>query len=117
MKLNMNLPYGEVYGHPFAAYEQGGVLYDGAGEPLEAPVRVEQTSVSVPTDFSPNYQGMQARDFLNGLLKEGPLTQTAIYKEAENNNQNWEEVKKAFSEMGGQTFKQRNGFYWKLKSE
>lgn len=118
MKLNRKEPYGEVYGHAWAAYEQGGVLFDGAGEPLQEVKPLQQEPLSITSfDDSPNYQGMQARDFLNGILKEGPLTQSAVFKECEANNQDWESVKTAFAAMGGQTFKQRNGFYWKLKTE
>jgi len=119
MRLDRNKPFGEVFGHAYAVYEQGGVLFDGAGAPLilPEPKKTEEFIPQFSTDSPVNYEIQQARDFLNGILKEGPLTQNAIYREAENNNQNWEAVKTAFAAMHGQTFKQRNGFYWKLKTK
>lgn len=118
MKLNFNKPYGEVYGHPLATYEQDGKLFDSAGAPLQT-TRENDEPVTAPggrlSDKSQAF--FQAHDFLEGILKEGPLTQRAIYKECESNNQDWEAVKAAFADMGGETFKQRNGFYWRLKAQ
>lgn len=130
MKIDLNKPHGVVYGHPYAAYEQNGHLYDGAGDRLvpEEPVQESKEELIQTVQANPeildfdqsdaiNYQERQAKDFLKGILREGPLTRTAIYKECEANNQNWDTVQKVFSDMGGEALKIKNGLFWKLKTE
>ena len=116
MKLDFDKPHGVVFGHAYAAYEQDGILYDGAGERIDKPEVKEEVETSGQEDAI-NYQARQAKDFLLGILKEGPVTRTAIYRECEANNQNWEEVQKAFADIGGEAVRIKNGIFWKLKSE
>ena len=118
MKIDFNKPHGVIFGHPYAAYEQNGFLYDGAGERLNSKTEeTEETEETEPQRDAIKYDLQQAKDFLLGILREGPLTKTAVYKECEANNQNWEAVQQAFNDIGGETFKIRNGIFWKLKTE
>lgn len=104
MKLNLKAPYGVVYGHPTANYEQDGKLF---GPGMEEVDRTIQTQVAPEVS-----QG--AKDFLLRVLKENPLTKSVIYKEAENEGQKWAEVKDAALEVGIMVYQQNKIEMWKL---
>jgi hypothetical protein len=113
MKLDRSRPYGTITGHPVACYEQDGALFDGAGAPLATPE--PQTD---PTDRIIETDGVEsAKQFLTTILAQNPLSKSVIYKEAEHNNQSWEDVKSAFTLLGGVTFTYNRATMWKLPAD
>lgn len=109
MKLDKSLPYATVTGHPFAAYVQGGLMFDGEGNSI-APEDVAQPADDViETDAVDS-----AKQFLLHILKAGPLSKSAVYKVAQTNNQPWDAVKTACDLLGVVTFAYRNATMWKL---
>lgn len=110
MKLDFNLPYGTITGHHSARYEQGGMLFDAAGDSL-SPERLRDVEADdiIETDAVDN-----AKQFLLHILKSGPLSKSAVYKVAQTNNQPWDAVKTAFELLGVVTFAYRNATMWKL---
>jgi len=98
-KLDLKKPYGTIFGHPIAAYEQNGVLFDGAGKPVNmGPKPV----FSKNTTFAPGLDDplAGAKAFLLQILKENPLSKSIVYREAENNNQVWDHVRDAAIALG-----------------
>jgi hypothetical protein len=51
------------------------------------------------------------------ILAEESLPRSVVFKECSANNQNWEKVKTAFADMGGEVTQRRNVLYWKLKAK
>lgn len=122
MKFDPKKPYGVITGHAWARYEQNGILYDTQGnsefqeivdfEEAEAPKEVEVIFSKEKKDFALS----NATDFLMNILADGPLARSVVFKECSANNQDWEKVKTAFADMGGETTQRRNILYWKLKT-
>jgi hypothetical protein len=119
MNFDPNKPHGVITNHSWAKYEQNGILYDSLGQPMDQIAEVE-----IETDFEPpvapppkdrTFDLNQARDFLANILADGPLARSVIFKECNANNQNWEAVKTAFADMGGEALKRKNVIHWKLK--
>ncbi len=113
MKLDMKRPYGLIYGHSFAQYEQDGKLFDSTGLLL---VESEHAPEPKPTSEETKFSEAQARAFLTGILAGGPILRSAVYRECEANNQNWDDVRTVFAQIGYEQ-KIRNGIFWKLKTE
>lgn len=116
-KLNLKQPYGVVYGHDTVRYTQEGKNYDAQyreiGTPQAAPekpaAKVQKTegvAKATPLD--------NAKSFLLQVLKENPVSKSAIYKEAENNNHNWNDVKDAFIALNLIKFAKSNLEMWQL---
>ena len=112
MKLDKKAPYGQVYGHGQAVFEQDGVLFDGAGESLPTANELKKRKPA-PNPVEMN----QAEAFLLQILKGNPLTKSAVYKETESNNQNWDEVRDAAVRIGIIKFQQAKMEMWKLPEE
>jgi hypothetical protein len=133
MKFNPKQPYGTITGHPWARYEQGGVLYDWNGESRREnpdavveddehettdPELVEQPqSAPLNNHEHPDFRLASAKEFLKNILSSGPLARAAIYREAEQNNQDWEAVKSAFADLRGEAFKRKTSIFWKLDAD
>lgn len=100
MKLDLTKPHGVIYGSSNAQYEQGGMCFDGAGNVVEA-VESEASEES-PADVT---------KWLSELLSGGPMTQNAVYKEAENAGHPWQDVK---SVTGVKKYTYRKADMWKI---
>jgi hypothetical protein len=106
-KFNLKEPYGTVYGHDSARYEQNGLLYDAQYKPLiPEPPKPKTKAVTPAVDA--------AAAFLLQILKENPLSKSAIYKEAEANNQDWESVRNAALTLNIGKFQKNNLEMWRL---
>lgn len=120
MKFDSKKPYGTITNHPYARYEQDGILFDLQYQPIDQNETnktdkydyLPVTTKKVESDFNSN----QAKAFLKNILKDGQLARSVVFKECENNNQDWESVKSAFAELGVSVMR-RNILYWKLKAE
>jgi hypothetical protein len=116
MMLDKSRPYGTVTGHARASYEQDGTLFDAGGNPLPPPP-------ALMVDYVPADQIIEtdevhsARLFLLNVLNSGPRNKSVVYKAAEENNQSWEDVKKAFTLIGGRTFTFNRATMWKLPED
>ena len=110
MKLDKSFPYGTVTGHAVAAYEQGGMLFDGAGESLGAPRRsaVDRDKVIQSADLQ------SAKTFLETVLSNGALSKPVVFKAAEGSNQSWDLVKQAAEDMAVVKFQFQKMETWKL---
>lgn len=122
MKFDPKQPHGLIMNHPWARYEQGGVLFDNQGKPLggdveEIDLAEEETFTEPINNSQKDFALNNAQAFLKNILAEGPLTRSSIFREASNNNQNWDVVKTAFAELEGEVFTRRNQIHWKLKTE
>lgn len=125
MKLDLKKPHGTITNHSWAKYEQDGILYDQQGYPegafdteeeaKEAKLNFEIEEVVLPDPVERDFLLEQARDFLTNILADGPLARSVIFKVAAANNQNWEKIKTAFADLGGEAFHKRNVIHWKLK--
>lgn len=118
MKFDPKKPYGVITNHEWARFEQDGILYDCQGNPRMDFDIVEDEPKEVEIIFSKekkDYSLNNAKDFLTNILADGPLARSVIFKESSNNNQDWEKVKTAFADLGGEAFQRRNIIHWKLK--
>lgn len=125
MKFDPKKPYGVITNHDWARFEQGGILYDCQGNPntdFDSQSLVGQMVEDEPKEvdiiFSKekkDYSLNNAKDFLTNILADGPLARSVIFKESSSNNQDWEKVKTAFADLGGEAFQRRNIIHWKLK--
>lgn len=110
-------PHGVITNHSWAKYEQNGILYNSQGQPMDQIVEVEEDQ-EYDLPVAPKervFDLNQAKDFLTNILHDGPLARSVIFKECNANNQNWEAVKTAFADMGGEAVTKRNVIHWKLK--
>ena len=112
-KLNFKQPYGVVYGHDEIRYTQDGKNFDTAANeifPPKAPpkVQVVGTTPAKATGLD------NAKAFLMQVLKENPVSKSAIFKEVENNNLVWNDVRDAAIELNINKFSQKNLEMWKL---
>lgn len=108
MKLDFTKPYGTIYGHDEARYEQDGHLFRANGEPLALPT----SDMVIETDAVDS-----AKTFLTNVLKNGPLSKSAIFKIAGENNQEWKAVSDAADSLNITRFSYKNATMWKLPEE
>ena len=108
-KLNFKQPYGVVYGHDEIRYTQEGKNFDAQGREVGAKPVDQKPKVQTKSTALDN-----AKAFLLQILKENPLSKSAIYKEAENNNHLWDDVKNAAVELNIVKFTKANLEMWKL---
>lgn len=108
MKLDFTKPFGTIYGHDEARYEQDGHLFRANGEPLAPPT----SDMVIETDAVDS-----AKTFLTNVLKNGPLSKSAIFKIAGENNQEWKAVSDAADSMNVTRFSYKNATMWKLPEE
>ena len=106
--LNFKLPYATIVGHPQAQYEQDGVLYGADLHPLNPPPTPD---IDVSDDDSP------AVIFLKNILSKDSLAKSTVYKAAQENNQNWDDVKSAAATMGIVKFQYKSLEMWKLPED
>jgi hypothetical protein len=123
MKFDPKKPHGTITNHEWARYEQDGVLYDNQGNPREADEIEEEIDPIEDSTFADPINNNQrdfayanAEAFLKNILAEGVISRSSIFKEASNNNQNWDKVKAVFADMGGEIVMRRNVVHWKLKT-
>lgn len=114
MVLNKRRPYGVIVGHEWARYEQDGVLFDGNGNAQESSALIERVSRRSKKEPEQDLKVANAREFLKNLLAGGPVDKSSVYRECENNNQDWESVKKAFALMNGQVVERGSSKLWRL---
>jgi len=120
MKLDMNRPKGQVYGHSSAIYEQDGKLFDGAGvcisddEPETKPV--SKSSKPEPAEETPA-ASVDCMKFLAETLHGAAMSETKLYKACEDANLNWTDVKNAANEMNIRKYRQGSATMWKLMIE
>lgn len=112
-KLDRSKPFGMIYGHSIALYEQNGLLYDGLEELIGTPKTVKEKLVEEDRIVTDNMAN--ARSFLINILKSGPLSKSAIYKATEENNQNWDSVKQACDDLKVAKFTFQKSEMWKLQ--
>lgn len=115
--LNRKRPYGVIVGHEWARYEQEGVLFDGNGNTQESSALIERVSRRSKKDPEQDLKLENAREFLRNLLAGGPVDKSAVYRECENNNQEWDSVKKAFALMNGSVIQRGASKLWRLSPE
>jgi hypothetical protein len=104
MKLNENLPYATIYGHHSATYEQGGVLFNGGGEPVK-PDAAPAALASVDYD---------AEAFLSELLRGTPMSRKKVAEVAEQAGIAWFDVENAAAALNVERRRQGFGETWKL---
>lgn len=72
---------------------------------------VELPVIAVPPDE------VTAQKFLSRFLSGGPIIRHNVYRESENAGLNWEEVRKAFTELKGYEYFQKGEFFWRIAPE
>lgn len=114
MKLDKTQPYGLVYGHERAHFEQKGVLFGADGTALDyaAPAVPDAKDRIIE---SPDVDS--ARTFLLNVLKSGPLSKSALYKIVLDNNQDWQVINNAAELLGVVRFAYQKTTMWKLPEE
>lgn len=115
-KLNFKQPYGVVYGHDVIRYTQEGKQFDSQGrEIVPAAAVADKPKVQKAGEGVAKATPLaNAKAFLLQILKENPLSKSAVYKEAENNNHSWDDVKNAAVELNINKFTSKNLEMWKL---
>lgn len=113
-KLDRTKSFGIVCGHAYAAFEQDGLLFDGAGELAGTPKTVAADERVVKDSIIQTDALVSATAFLLNILKEGAVTKAVVYKEAGNNNQVWESVHTAAIDMGIHKLNFKGAETWKL---
>ena len=109
--LNLKQPYGVIYGHATAQYDQGGKLFDAQYRLVSPPKEKEVSLVGLTGEIDPLGS---AKAFLLNVLNQNPLSKSVIYKEVESNNQVWNDVRDAALALGIVKFTQKNLEMWKL---
>lgn len=118
MPLDIKRGYGLITGHPWARYEQDGVLYDAQGnDPQDEPESPEENQQEAPEPGARDFALENAKDFLKTVLNGGPVTKSAVYRACEMNNQNWEKVQEAFAQLKGEVVRNGNWTLWKLRAD
>lgn len=113
--LDKAQPYATVTGHPAAAFEQNGMLFDGAGLPLvPPPAPGAEAADDRKDDIIETDEVESAKQFLLNVLSSGPLSKSALYKVAEENNQPWDAVRKAYVMLRVVSYAYRGVTMWKL---
>lgn len=119
MKFDPKKPHGTITNHEWARFEQNGILYDQQGQSritLDVVEEDEPEEIGVVIENKNDFTVKNAKDFLTNILADGSLPRSVIFKECNTNNQDWDSVKTAFSDMGGEALKRRNVIHWKLKT-
>lgn len=109
--LNLKQPYGVIYGHDRAKYDQGGKMFDAQYRLIAPPKEKEVSLVGLTGELDALDS---AKTFLVNILSQNPLSKSVIYKEVENNNQVWNNVRDAALILGIVKFTQKNLEMWKL---
>lgn len=113
MELDRSKPFAVVTGHKTAKFEQNGLLFNVRGESIDSPkVAPVQSDLIVETDAVDS-----GRRFLLHVLQGGPMTKSAVYKVAEENNQSWDAVNKAATLLGVLKFSYNKATMWKLPED
>lgn len=113
MQLDRTKSFGVVIGHKTAKYEQNGILFDVKGDAITNKQMVAiQRDTIIETDAVDS-----GRLFLLNVLKSGPLSKSAIYKIAADNNQHWDSVNKAAVLLGIVKFSYNKATMWKLPED
>ena len=111
MRLDRSKDYGVVYGSEpgpgIPRYVQGESSFDCNGDLI-----VDRTQTLIETD---DFQS--ARAFLENILQDAPLSKAQIFKTAETNNQDWNQVKLASEDLGVVKFKFKGSETWKLSDD
>lgn len=56
-----------------------------------------------------------AREFLETFLAGGPIIRRNVYREADNQNLEWEDVKYAFFNLlNGREYQQKGEYFWRI---
>jgi len=112
MKLDFNRPKGQIYGHPQAVYEQDGQLFDGAGYPI---VLEDKTVEESEVEEVSKEQKIDAEKFLNDTLYGAAISESKLYKLAQDAGLQWDVVKNVSNEMTNiRKYRQGNSTMWKL---
>jgi hypothetical protein len=123
MQLNPKQPYATIVGHEWARFEQNGILFDSRGSAREAAKTITKAAankakpVAAPAPAAQDTKVENAMEFLRNLLAGGPIDKSVVFKEAENNCQDWETVKTAFAQMNGANIKRGPSTLWRLNTE
>jgi hypothetical protein len=106
-KLDESKPYGTIWGHATAGYEQDGKLFGFDKVCLEPEKKAETKTKAksdnmAPPDGTPDPDKVietdevdSAKRFLETILANGPLAKATVFGEAQKNNQEWDRVKEA----------------------
>ena len=85
------------------------------------PRGVYERRKDIPVAFEPQlkveknmFATNPAKDFLVSFLSGGPIARTNVYRESENQNLEWEDVKAAFIELRGREYVQRGDYFWRI---
>ena len=113
MKLDKTKDFATITGHRLAMFQQNGMLFDGAG----LPITEEKTEVVAKDRIIESDDVASARVFLLNVLDGGPLSKSALFKVAEDNNQSWDAVKKAAVLLNMITFTFNKALMWKLPED
>lgn len=109
IKLDMSKPHGTIWGHAHARYEQGGTLFNHAGDPIEAPpgdIVVSAVVKAIPK--------RDAVEFLRALLVNGALPVNQIQAAAVQAGFGWRTIQRAKGAIGAIAIKQGRGSWcWK----
>lgn len=123
MRLNRRQPFATITGHEWARFEQNGILFDTTGatqdsdaviENAAKPTKPGKPAIKLSTS---ELKLNSAKEFLRTLLAGGPMDKSVVFKEAENNCQDWENIKLAFSQLNGVNFKHGPSTLWRLNAE
>lgn len=113
MKLDKNKPFATITGHPLARYEQDGKLFDGQFVQISTTRRnAVEKSLIIETD-----EVDSSKRFLQSILQQGPLSKPKIFQVAEQNNQSWENVRKAADILNLAKYQYGGQEMWKLTED
>lgn len=112
MQLDRSKSYGTIVGHEKYHFIQNGKYFDAGGEQVvdKPAAKGAKTQEELPSADAL----ASAKEFLTTLLAGGPVAKPNVYKEAEANNQIWEDVKKAKMDMNIKTYQQGKIEMWQI---
>lgn len=113
IKLDMAKPHGTIWGHAHARYEQEGILFTYAGDPIDAPPIGLAESAAVKAIPKRN-----AVQFLRGLLADGALPVLQIRAAAGQAGFGWRTIQRAKAALGAIAIKDGQGAWsWKAATK
>ncbi len=115
-RLDTKRPFGTVFGHEYALYEQDGKLFGGDQKVLEQPEAQEDDPVKSQIEAQKS-KPKTAEEFLKSFLHGTAIAKTNVYKESQILKLNWDKVQKAVETLGVQTFILKGTEMWKLTGD
>ncbi len=113
IKLDFGRPHGLIYGHAQAKYEQNGILFNDAGDPVDA-----SPGILADSAVGQTVSKRDAVEFLRALLADRPVQVSQIQVASGKAGYGWRTVQRAKATIGAVAVKDgRGAWFWKAATK